>query len=277
VVICLQDHPMKRKRRPAPSHCLELESLEGRIVLSKVGAAPGDAAIVARTMKAEATHTTLAVSAGTLGQPITFDVTVSAPAAAGPPAGTVDITDHGNVLGTLTLSPAVSSNPRVAVSKASGTLTASPGGPAYFFGRHTFGASFVPSGSFMQSSASKPFTVTQPHYTPLASGVKYATVTPGSGPQIQPGQTANIFYTGYLAKGGKIFDMSSNHGGMVLSFALGKGQLIPGMEAGTAGMRVGETRIIQIPPSQAYGPTANGVIPPNSTLVFEVTLHSIGG
>jgi hypothetical protein len=268
---------MKRKRRPAPSHCLELESLEGRIVLSKVGAAPGAAAIVANMMTAEATHTTLTVSAGTLGQPISFDVTVTAPAAAGSPAGTVNITDHGKVLGTLTLSPAIPSNSRVAVSKASGTLTASPGGPAYFFGRHTFGASFVPSGSFMASGTSKTFNVAQPHYTTLASGVKYATVVPGSGPEIQQAQTANIFYTGYLAKNGKIFDMSSNHGGMVLSFALGSGQLIPGMEAGTAGMKVGETRIIQIPSSQAYGPTANGVIPPNSTLVFEVTLHSIGG
>jgi hypothetical protein len=268
---------MNRNRRPATSRRFALESLEGRVMPSTTGSASNTAAIIARTVKAEATHTTLAVSAGTLGQPITFDVTVSVPAAVGSPAGTVNITDHGNVLGTLTLSPAIPSNPRVAVSRASGTLTSSPGGPAYFFGRHTFGATYVPSGTLMQSSTSKSFTVTQPRFTVLANGVKYATVTPGSGTQLQPGQTANIFYTGYLAKNGKIFDMSSNHGGMVLSFALGKGQLIPGMEAGTAGMKVGETRVIEIPPSQAYGSTANGVIPPNSTLVFEVTLHSIGG
>ena len=109
----------------------------------------------------------------------------------------------------------------------------------------------------------------------LANGVKFATITPGSGPEIQSGQTANVYYTGYLAKTGKIFDASSQHGGMVLSFKLGAGQLIPGFEAGTAGMKVGETRLIEIPPSQGYGAQANGAIPANSTILFEVTLQSI--
>jgi peptidylprolyl isomerase len=40
-------------------------------------------------------------------------------------------------------------------------------------------------------------------------------------------------------------------------------------------MQVGESRIIVIPPSEGYGPTANGPIPGNSTLAFVVTLESI--
>ena len=93
---------------------------------------------------------------------------------------------------------------------------------------------------------------------PLASatpvdGVQVATITPGSGPQIQAGQTANVLYTGYLAKNGQIFDDSISHGGAPFAFKLGAGQVVPGFDAGTAGMQVGESRIILIPPSEGYG------------------------
>ena len=110
----------------------------------------------------------------------------------------------------------------------------------------------------------------------LDGGVKIATAAAGSGPAIQSGQTAGVLYTGYLAKSGKIFDDSFSHGGAPpLSVKLGAGQVIPGFEAGIAGMQAGESRVILIPPSQGYGPTANGPIPGNSTLVFAVTLKAI--
>ncbi len=54
----------------------------------------------AQTIKNVATKTTLAVTAGTLSQPVTFTVTVRAPAAAGSPVGTVNITAHGKVIAT---------------------------------------------------------------------------------------------------------------------------------------------------------------------------------
>ena len=74
---------------------------------------------------------------------------------------------------------------------------------------------------------------------------------------------------------GEIFDDSIHDGGSPFSFTIGSGQTIPGFDAGTAGMKVGETRIISIPPSQGYGSTAEGSIPANSTLIFVVTLESI--
>ena len=127
----------------------------------------------------------------------------------------------------------------------------------------------------MKSSAKKIFQVSEPAYTTLSGGVKVATIAQGSGPAIQSGQTAGVLYTGYLAKTGDIFDDSINHGGTPLGFTLGSGQVIPGFDAGTVGMQVGETRIIVIPPSEGYGATANGPIPANSTLIFVLTLESI--
>ena len=269
----------RRHSRFAPGRCLEMESLEGRIVLSGIGSSGAlpsrTAEFAAQTIKKAATETTLAVNAGTLSQPITFTVTVRAPAAAGSPVGTVNLTAHGNLIQTLTLSPTTLANRRFAVSEATFTVTSPPGGPANFFGRYTVNATFVPGGMYSKSSASKTFTVSQPAFTTLADGVNIATVVPGSGPQIQAGQTAGVLYTGYLAQNGQVFDDSIDHGGAPLSFVLGAGQLIPGFDAGTTGMRVGETRIIVIPPSQGYGSTANGAIPANSTLVFVVTLESI--
>jgi FKBP-type peptidyl-prolyl cis-trans isomerase len=117
--------------------------------------------------------------------------------------------------------------------------------------------------------------VRKPAYTALAGGVKIATSVPGSGPEIQSGQTASVLYTGYLARNGHLFDDSINDGGTPFSFTLGAGEVIPGFDEGTVGMQVGETRIVMIPPAEGYGPTANGPIPGNSTLIFVLTLESI--
>ena len=176
---------------------------------------------------------------------------------------------------TLTLSPTTSTNARYAFSDATDTLTPQPGGAAYFFGKHAVSAEFIPSGAFLKSSASKTFNVSKPAYTALADGVKIATIVPGSGPEIQSGQTASVLYTGYLANNGHIFDDSINDGGTPFSFTLGAGQVIPGFDEGTVGMQVGETRIVLIPPAEGYGATANGPIPGNSTLIFVLTLESI--
>ncbi|MDP4001774.1 MAG: FKBP-type peptidyl-prolyl cis-trans isomerase [bacterium] len=109
-----------------------------------------------------------------------------------------------------------------------------------------------------------------------ASGLQYQDQVIGTGAVAQAGQTVSVQYTGTLADGKK-FDSSYDHGTEPFSFQLGAGQVIKGWDEGVAGMKVGGKRILVIPPSLGYGSqdVGNGLIPPNSTLIFEVELVGV--
>lgn len=99
------------------------------------------------------------------------------------------------------------------------------------------------------------------------------TTAPGTGAGAKAGDTIAVDYVGTLADGGKEFDRSK---GKPFSLKLGAGQVIKGWDQGLVGMKVGEKRRLTIPASLAYG--ARGyppVIPPNSALVFDVTMEKI--
>jgi FKBP-type peptidyl-prolyl cis-trans isomerase FkpA len=104
----------------------------------------------------------------------------------------------------------------------------------------------------------------------------------GVGDEALPGMTAVVHYTGWLydpgaaEERGRQFD-SSHERGQAFSFPLGAGHVIKGWEQGVPGMKVGGTRRLVIPPSLAYGARniANGLIPPNSTLLFEIELVAV--
>ncbi len=97
---------------------------------------------------------------------------------------------------------------------------------------------------------------------------------PGAGDVAASGQMVRVHYTGTLTDGSK-FDSSVDRG-TPFEFRLGAGMVIQGWEQGIVGMRVGGRRKLVIPPDLGYG--ASGfppVIPPNSTLVFEVELLGV--
>jgi FKBP-type peptidyl-prolyl cis-trans isomerase len=98
-------------------------------------------------------------------------------------------------------------------------------------------------------------------------------VTPGTGAEAKAGNTVSVQYDGYLTNGTK-FD-SSRVRGTPFTFTLGTGQVIPGFDRGITGMKVGGVRRIIIPPALGYGAQAQGTIPANSTLLFEVQLVSV--
>ena len=97
----------------------------------------------------------------------------------------------------------------------------------------------------------------------------------GTGATAAVGDTVTVNYVGTLTNGTK-FD-SSYDAGKPFSFRIGAGTVIAGWEQGVPGMKVGGKRRLTIPPSLAYGSTARGPIPANSTLLFDVDLVSIAG
>ena len=104
--------------------------------------------------------------------------------------------------------------------------------------------------------------------------VQIEDISDGIGVEVKAGDTISVHYTGTLLDGTK-FD-SSLDGNQPFSFTLGAGEVIAGWDEGIPGMRVGGKRKLTIPPNLAYGETGSGsLIPPNSTLVFEVELLEI--
>ncbi len=109
--------------------------------------------------------------------------------------------------------------------------------------------------------------------TKLPSGMYYRNLgTVGSGATVATGQTLGVKYTGWLSNGTQFESNQSSTS--VFSFKLGAGAVISGWDQGIAGMHVGDSRQLIIPPSLAYGATATSTIPANSVLVFQVQVVS---
>jgi FKBP-type peptidyl-prolyl cis-trans isomerase FkpA len=118
------------------------------------------------------------------------------------------------------------------------------------------------------------------------ASVDQGTTVHGAGEASFAGEQLTVRYSGFLLNysnttsvpiglAGTVFDSTVNEGGKPFSFVLGAGQVIKGWDAALAGMKVGETRVLMIPASAAYGGSGNGVVPPNASLEFTVTLLKI--
>jgi len=100
-------------------------------------------------------------------------------------------------------------------------------------------------------------------------------VVVGDGDEATKGSKVAVHYVGVSFSTGEEFDASWNRG-EPFKFQLGKGNVIPGWDAGVVGMRVGGRRKLTIPSAMAYGARgAGGVIKPHEPLVFVVDLLSV--
>ncbi|KIK57182.1 hypothetical protein GYMLUDRAFT_75698 [Collybiopsis luxurians FD-317 M1] len=106
-------------------------------------------------------------------------------------------------------------------------------------------------------------------------GISVKSVFPGDGKTFpQKGDIVSIHYVATL-EDGTIFDSSYNRG-KPFTVEIGTGQAIKGWDEGVPLLSQGEKAILTTPPDLAYG--ENGVpplIPPNSTLTFEMELLEI--
>jgi FKBP-type peptidyl-prolyl cis-trans isomerase len=107
------------------------------------------------------------------------------------------------------------------------------------------------------------------------SGLTYLITHRGEGRLPRAGEYVIVNYTGTLSNGVK-FD-SSRDRNQPIAFKLGAGQVIKGWDEGIARMHVGDQAILVIPPQLGYGSkgVGDGLIPPDSTLIFIVELVDI--
>lgn len=107
--------------------------------------------------------------------------------------------------------------------------------------------------------------------TTTASGLQYEVLKAGSGAKPKSTSTVVVSYHGTLTDG-TVFDSSVERGQTAEFPVTG---VIPGWTEALQLMPLGSKWKLYIPANLAYGPTARGKIPGNSTLIFDVELKEI--
>jgi FKBP-type peptidyl-prolyl cis-trans isomerase len=135
--------------------------------------------------------------------------------------------------------------------------------------RRVFVPSLITALSFITTACGDDPSPTQP--TPRAE-YSVTDLRVGTGAEATAGKRLSVNYTGWLYNPSGTDGKGSRFDGGSYAFTLGASQVISGWDRGVVGMRVGGQRRLVLPPELAYGPSGNGPIPPNATLVFDIEL-----
>jgi peptidylprolyl isomerase len=116
-----------------------------------------------------------------------------------------------------------------------------------------------------------------PAWTTLRSGLAYADLVVGDGPQVAYDRPLMVDYTGWTADELVRFDSSYARSGpfRVTLGARSSDKVIAGWEVALRDMRVGGRRVVRIPAYLAYGSYAQGSIPAHADLIFELHVVSM--
>ncbi|MBK5278352.1 MAG: FKBP-type peptidyl-prolyl cis-trans isomerase [Bacteroidia bacterium] len=104
--------------------------------------------------------------------------------------------------------------------------------------------------------------------TKLSSGVWYTSDSAGTGASPNIYDLITFHYKGTILSSGIVFQ----EGDIPKQIIYG---LIDGLKIGIPLINTGTTATYYIPSGLAYGPTANGLIPANANLIFEIKLNAI--
>jgi FKBP-type peptidyl-prolyl cis-trans isomerase FkpA len=102
----------------------------------------------------------------------------------------------------------------------------------------------------------------------LPAGVLYEDLRTGDGGEAAPGSQVDIRLAGWLPDGTPIDSAT-------VSFRLGGGEVIEGLDAGIPGMKAGGRRKLVVPPGLAYGVEGRDGVPSLAVLVYEVELVAV--
>ncbi|HEX9694710.1 MAG TPA: FKBP-type peptidyl-prolyl cis-trans isomerase [Actinomycetota bacterium] len=114
--------------------------------------------------------------------------------------------------------------------------------------------------------------ITIPDCTPSTDLIAVDLVV-GTGAELKGGENATIHYVGVSWSNKEQFDASWDRNEPFTTTI--PGSLIDGWNEGIPGMKVGGRRLLIIPSSKGYGPSGQGPIGPNETLVFVVDLKDL--
>jgi len=116
-------------------------------------------------------------------------------------------------------------------------------------------------------------TITTQEVQTTESGLQYQIIAEGNGVIPEINDKIKVHYYGFFADGEK-FDSSLDRGEPI-EFPLGQGRVIPGWDEAFQLMSVGSKWKLIIPSELGYGAQDNGLIPPNTDLLFIAELIAI--
>jgi FKBP-type peptidyl-prolyl cis-trans isomerase len=100
------------------------------------------------------------------------------------------------------------------------------------------------------------------------NGLTIEEIQDGTGTVAKPGAAVAIHWRGWLNRGDEFGSGSE-------TFRIGERRLVPGLERGVIGMRVGGVRKLRVSPHLGYRDQEVPGIPPNAVLNFEVKLFRV--